>query len=38
MLEAPQTNTTDAKTNGLDYALQLWIPAIQPGGDSGFAS
>jgi hypothetical protein len=36
--DAPQTGTTYGKTNTLDYALQRWIPASQPGGSGSFGS
>ena len=37
-LEAPQPGTTYGKTNTLDYALQRWIPASQPGGTGSFGN
>jgi hypothetical protein len=37
-LDAPRTGTTYAKTNTLDYALQRWIPASQPGGAGSFGN
>jgi hypothetical protein len=37
-LAAPQTGTTYGKTNTLDYALQRWIPASQPGGSGSFGN
>jgi hypothetical protein len=35
-LEALEPGTTYAKTNTLEYALQRWIPASQPGGSGSF--
>jgi hypothetical protein len=37
-LEAPQPGTTYGKTNTLDYALERWIPASQPGGSGSFGN
>jgi hypothetical protein len=37
-LEAPQPGTTYGNTNTLDYALQRWIPASQPGGTGRFGN
>jgi hypothetical protein len=34
--EAPQPGTSYGETNVLDYALQRWIPANQPGGAGSF--
>jgi hypothetical protein len=35
-LEAPQTDTTYGTTNTIEYKLQRWIPASQPGGSGSF--
>jgi hypothetical protein len=37
-LEAPRTNTTYRNTDTVDYALQLWNPATQPGEPGSFGS
>jgi hypothetical protein len=37
-LEAPETGTTYGRTNTLDYSLQRWIPATQPGESGSFGN
>jgi hypothetical protein len=36
--DAPQAGTTYGKSNALDFTLQRWIPASQPGGSGSFGS